>query len=250
VVEDERLAAYHPELWTHALRAVIEQMRPHVLLIPATANGRDLGPRVAGELRLGMTGDCVGLGIDRAGRLIQTKPAYGGNIVSVIMGSTTPQLASVRPRMFEPLEAQEVEARVERFDPGGWPEPRTERTNEEPAPARDLDEADVVVCIGPEVAELPSLPEGVGVALGGTREACERGLLPHNRQIGLLGRSIAPRLLVAVGLSGDFEQLTGFVKANVIAAVNADPGTPMVAAADVAVIGDWRDLLPRLLDAL
>jgi electron transfer flavoprotein alpha subunit len=67
-----------------------------VLLIPATANGRDLGPRVAGELELGMTGDCVGLGIDRAGRLIQTKPAYGGNIVSVIMGATTPQLATVR----------------------------------------------------------------------------------------------------------------------------------------------------------
>jgi electron transfer flavoprotein alpha subunit len=195
-----------------------------------------------------MTGDCVGLGIDRAGRLIQTKPAYGGNIVSVIMGSTTPQLASVRPRMFEPLEAREVEPRVERLDPGDWPEPRAHRTNEEPAPARDLDEADVVVCIGPEVDELPNLPDGV--ALGGTREACARGLLPHNRQIGLLGRPVAPRLLVAVGLSGDFEELTGFVKANVIAAVNAERSTPMVAAADVTVIGNWRDVLPALLEAL
>src|SRR5437763_7678486 len=116
VVEDERLADYHPELWSHALRAVLEQLRPHVLLIPATANGRDLGPRVAGELELGMTGDCVGLGIDRAGRLIQTKPAYGGNIVSVIIGSTTPQLATVRPRMFEPLEPRDVQAEVERIE--------------------------------------------------------------------------------------------------------------------------------------
>ncbi len=248
VVEDERLADYHPELWRHALRAVVEQMRPHVLLIPATTNGRDLGPRVAGELELGMTGDCVGLGIDRAGRLIQTKPAYGGNIVSVIMGSTTPQLATVRPRMFEPLEEREVESQLERFDPTDWPGPRAERTKHEPAPARDLDEADVVVCIGPEVDELPRVPEGV--ALGGTREVCERGLLPRNRQIGLLGRPVAPRLLVAVGLAGDFEQLTGFVKANVIAAVNADRGTPMVAAADVAVIGDWRNVLPELLAAL
>src|SRR5207248_4297370 len=95
-----------------ALRTVLHRHRPHVLIIPATTNGRDVGPRAAGELELGMTGDCVGLGIDRAGRLIQTKPAYGGNIVSVIMGSTTPQLATVRPRMFEPLEPRDVEPHV------------------------------------------------------------------------------------------------------------------------------------------
>ncbi|TML25490.1 MAG: hypothetical protein E6G32_00355, partial [Actinobacteria bacterium] len=97
------LVVYHAEIWSAALSSIVAQHRPHVLLFPATANGRDVGPRVAGELQLGMTGDCVGLGIDRAGRLIQTKPAYGGNIVSVIMGRTTPQLATVRARMFEPL---------------------------------------------------------------------------------------------------------------------------------------------------
>src|SRR5207244_4799951 len=95
---------HHPELYAGVLCDVVKEQRPHVLLFPATANGRDVAPRVAGELELGMTGDCVGLGIDRAGRLIQTKPAYGGNIVSVIMGSTTPQLATVRPRMLEAPE--------------------------------------------------------------------------------------------------------------------------------------------------
>ena len=248
VVEDERLADYHPELWSHAVRAVVEQLRPHVLLIPATANGRDLGPRVAGELELGMTGDCVGLGIDRAGRLIQTKPAYGGNIVSVIMGSTTPQLATVRPRMFEPLEPREEEPHVERFDPGDWPNSRLRQSQHRPASALDLDEADVVVCVGAGVAEPPQLRDDV--ALGGTRGACERGLLPRNRQIGLLGRQVAPRLLVAVGVHGDFEELTGFVKANVVAAVSADRGDPVMSAADVAVIGDWREVLPELLATL
>jgi electron transfer flavoprotein alpha subunit len=248
VVEDERLADYHPELWAHALRAVLERLRPHVLVIPATANGRDLGPRVAGELELGMTGDCVGLGIDRAGRLIQTKPAYGGNIVSVIMGSTTPQLATVRPRMFEPLEPRELEPRVERFEPGAWPETRLQQTKREPASARDLDEADVIVCVGAEAAELPELPEGV--ALGGTREACERGSLPRSRQIGLLGRQVAPRLLLAVGVRGDFEELTGFVKANVVAAVGADRAAPIMGAADLAVIGDWHEALPALLGTI
>src|SRR5207244_9128951 len=174
VVADERLADYHPELWSHAVRAIVEQLRPHVLLIPATANGRDVGPRVAGELELGMTGDCVGLGIDRAGRLIQTKPAYGGNIVSIIMGATTPQLATVRARMFEPLEPRDVEAEVERHVPDGLGRASTRLVDRRPASARDLDAADVVVCLGRELAhedvtELHSAG-GDDVAVGATRE--------------------------------------------------------------------------------
>jgi electron transfer flavoprotein alpha subunit len=247
VVEDERFSEYHPEVWSLALRSVVEQTRPHVLLIPATTTGRELGPRVAGELQLGMTGDCVGLDIARGGRLLQNKPAYGGNIVSVIMGRTTPQLASVRPRMFEPLEPRDVEPRIERMEVGELPEPRVRLLDRKGAPAWDLDEADVVVCIGPEVNELPDVPDGA--ALGGTREVCERGLLPRNRQLGLYGRPVAPRLLIAVGVHGDFEQLTGFVKANVIAAINADRQAPMLAAADVGLVGDWHDLLPPVLRA-
>jgi electron transfer flavoprotein alpha subunit len=247
VVEDERLAERHPEIWSQALRSVVEQTRPHVLLIPATTTGRDIGPRVAGELELGMTGDCVGLNIDRAGRLIQTKPAYGGNIVSIIMGSTTPQLATVRPRMFEPLEPRDIDPKIERIEVGELTEPRARLVDRTPESAWDLDEADVVVCIGPEVEELPSLPNGV--ALGGTREICDRGLLPRSRQIGLYGRAVAPRLLVAVGVPGGFEQLTGFVKSNVIAAINMEPEAPMLEAADVGLVGDWRELLPALLRA-
>ncbi len=248
VVEDERFASYHPEVWSHALRSVVERARPHVLLFPATSMGRDLGPRVAGELELGMTGDCVGLDIARGGRLLQNKPAYGGNIVSVIMGRTSPQLATVRPRMFDPLQPRDVGPKVERIEVGELPEPRARLLDLKVVPAWDLDEADVVVCVGPDVAKLPDLP--AGVALGGTREVCERGLLPRSRQLGLYGRPVAPRLLIAVGVHGDFEQLTGFVKANVIAAINADRQAPMLAAADLGLVGDWRDLLPPLLSAV
>ena len=138
--------------------------------------------------------------------------------------------------MLEPLEPRAIEATVERFDPGGWPDTRLRQSKHEPDSARDLDEADVVVCVGSEVEELPRLPDGV--ALGGTRAACERGLLPRSRQIGLLGRQVAPRLLVAV------------VKANVVAAVSADRSAPMVSAADVAVTGDWREILPALLNSI
>jgi electron transfer flavoprotein alpha subunit len=244
---------YDPLVWTEALRQVLEQRRPHVLLFPATANGRDLAPRIAGELELGMTGDCVGLNIDRAGRLIQTKPAYGGNIVSVIMGATTPQLATVRPRMFEPLEPRDVEPQVERIalQLPGSPATVVER---KPAPARDLDEADVIVCLGSELSpeDIPrarELAERAGAAVGATRTVCERGDLPRNRAIGLFGRQVAPRLLVAVGVPGDVEEQTGFVKAGVVAAVNHGEA-PMLGAADAGAIIHWETAIPALAGAL
>jgi electron transfer flavoprotein alpha subunit len=248
------LDEYDPQLWTAALRRVLEERCPHVLLIPATVNGRDLGPRVAGELELGMTGDCVGLGIDRAGRLIQTKPAYGGNIVSVIMGATTPQLATVRPRMFAPLDPRDVEPQVERFDLADLPRSTGSVVERKAAPARDLDEADVVVCLGSElapedIAQARTLAEAAGAAVGATRSVCERGDLPRNRAIGLYGRPVAPRLLVAVGLDGDLEERTGFVKAGVVAAVNHGE-SPMLGVADVGAVIHWEAAIPALAGAL
>jgi electron transfer flavoprotein alpha subunit len=248
------LDEYDPQVWAAALRQVLERRRPHVLLIPATANGRDLGPRVAGELELGMTGDCVGLGIDRAGRLIQTKPAYGGNIVSVIMGATTPQLATVRTRMFAPLEPRDAEANVERFELDEQPAGGARVVQRKPAPARDLDEAEVVVCLGSELSseEIPrarELAEAAGAVVGATRSVCERRDMPGNRAIGLFGRAVAPRLLVAVGVPGDTEELTGFVKASVVAAVNHGEA-PMLAAADVGALISWESALPAFATAL
>ena len=249
-VDDERLAEYHPERWQAAVRHVVEAARPHVLLIPATARGRDFGPRVAGELGLGMTADCVALNIDRAGRLIQTKPAYGGNIVSVIMGATTPQLATVRPRMFTPLEPRDdATGPVEPLTVDGLPEPRVRLVERrEDSAAYELDEADVVVCIGPGFAgPLAELP---GAAIGGTREVCAAGRLPRNRQIGLHGRAVAPRVLVAAGVPGDVEHLSGFVKASVVVAVDEDAASPMLAAANVGIVANPAAVLPGLVSAL
>lgn len=259
-LDDARLSEYHPDIWVAALRQVVERHRPHVLLIPATTNGRDYGPRLAGELELGMTGDCVGLGIDKAGRLIQTKPAYGGNIVSIIMGATTPQLATVRPRMFEPVPPRrDAEAEITRVRLETLPRPRARLVDKRGGPetaAYELDEANVVLCVGSELggpealAEVERLASRLGAAVGGTLAACEAGWVPRNRHIGLLGRPVAPRLYLAVGAEGSFEHLTGSVKALVIAALNADAGAEMLAAADVGLAGDWRETLPALVEAL
>jgi electron transfer flavoprotein alpha subunit len=238
VVDDPRLARYEGQVWSAALVQVLRAERPHVLAIPATANGRDVGPRAAGELELGMTGDCVNLGIDRAGRLIQTKPAYGGNIVSVIMGATTPQLATVRPRMFALLEPRDEQASIERFELEPLPSPQTELVEERAEPAHDLDEADVIAFVG------AGAPDIAGVALGGTRDVCKAGGLPRNRQIGLYGRPVAPSVLVAVNVNGDFEELTGIVKSSVI--VSVDGGPDMDAKADVIFSGDPNELIAAL----
>ena len=129
-----------------AVHEVLAAQRPHVLLIPATGRGRDYGPRAAGELELGMTGDCVGVDIAKAGRLLQQKPAYGGNIVSVIMGATTPQLATVRPRMYEPLEPRDDAApEVRALEHGALPEPRVRGSSGAPPRGElvsDIDEAE------------------------------------------------------------------------------------------------------------
>jgi electron transfer flavoprotein alpha/beta subunit len=254
VADDPGLAEYEPVVWADALADVLRQERPHVLLIPATSRGRDYGPRAAGLLELGMTGDCVNLGIDRAGRLIQTKPAYGGNIVSVIMGATTPQLATVRPRMFEPLGPQEgAEAEVRSFTLAGLAAPRSRLLSRVDERAFELDEADVVVAaglgVGDGVDELRGLASELGGALGGDRGACEAGLVPVSRQLGLLGRAVAPRLYVAVETEGDFEHAAASVKAAVIVVFKSSEA-PVTGTADVALAGNWRETFPRLAAAL
>ena len=255
LVDDERLREYQPELWADALRQVLERERPHALLIPATSRGRDYGPRAAGELELGMTGDCVDLGIDRAGRLIQHKPAYGGNIVSVIMGATTPQLATVRPRMFEPLEPRDAtEGEIRSLTLDRLREARSRLVEHDTSErAFDLDEAETVLAVGAGVGAggmegVQRLAMELGAAVGGDRRACDAGLVSRSRQLGLLGRAVAPRLYVAVETEGDFEHAAASVKAGVIVVFKRS-SAPVTGTADVAVAGDWQESLPAFVQA-
>ena len=249
---------YYPDTHAAALKTFISEHKPHALLIPSTALGRDYGPRVAGELELGMTGDCVDLGIDRAGRLIQYKPAYGGNIVSVIMGRTTPQLATVRPGMFAPVEPRDgIEAEVETLHVHAASRfTLVKHHHELDMAAYELDSADVVLCIGrgagsaEAVPEIEALASRLSAAVGASRECTDAGWLPKNRQIGLTGRAVAPRLYLAVGVRGAFEHRVGSVKAGVIVALNKNEQAPIFKNADVGIVGDWRETLPPMVEAL
>jgi electron transfer flavoprotein alpha subunit len=250
-VANPELDAYHPELWAAALRSVLERHRPHVLLVPASLHGREYAPRAAGELELGMTGDCVAVDIAKAGRLLQTKPAYGGNIVSVIMGSTTPQLATVRARMYEPLPEQDAEV-DEHVETIALPEPRIRLVERRDVPAIDLDAADVVVGIGTGVEteeaarRLEAIAGDHGVAVGGESGACRRGWFPVNREISLRGRPVAPRVYVAVGCEGGLVNGPAVVKAAVTLAIGAAAPERF----DVTVDGEPEAALAAFLSAL
>ena len=213
-----------------ALVQVLRKLAHTCSTIPATANGRDVGPRAAGELELGMTGDCVNLGIDRAGRLIQTKPAYGGNIVSVIMGATTPQLATVRPRMFAPLEPRDETATVERFELEALPGAQARLVEER---RRSLRTTSTRTTSSSSSAPNAPATGSNGASVGGTRDVVRaRRRCRGNRQIGLYGRPVAPpRARRRWSATGDFEELTGIVKSSVI--VSVDGGAEMEAQADV-----------------
>jgi len=152
--------------------------------------------------------------------------------------------------MFEPLEPRDAEADVRQIDVGALPEVTTgvlERSDADPRPRR-LDEADLVVAVGAGVDA--SALELAGAAIGGDRAACAAGRVPWGSEIGLQGRSVAPRVYLAIETDAGFEHLTGAVKAGVIAAIAADPNSPLLAAADVGLTGDWRELAPVLLKAL
>jgi electron transfer flavoprotein alpha subunit len=234
------LDTYHPELWANALRQVLERRRPHVLLIPASTIGHDFAARAAGELQFGMTADCVGVDIAKAGRLLQQKPAFGGNIVSVIMGATTPQLATVRARMYEPLDPRSAEAAVEdELVELQQPGLRLLERRPHDAAGVQLDEADTVLLLGERSPDLD------GPVVGVTQSVVERGDAPRRRLVGLLGRRVAPRLLVAVGVPGTAEEISGIVKARVVVSIAG--GDEMNERADVTLEGDPARLAPALL---
>ena len=228
---------------------------PWAILSGSTAWGREVASRVAARLGAGLTGDAVDLEVDDA-RLVAWKPAFGGQLVAAI-GATSPvQMATVRAGMMTAPAPR-----------SGDPAPGVERVEIKTrgrvrvlARTRDDDldalaEATTVIGIGRGVAPdeydaLEPLRALLGAELGATRKVTDEGWLPRARQIGITGRSIAPRLCVSVGASGKFNHSVGLRAANTVLAINSDPGAPIFQVADIGIVADWRDTLPLLVEQL
>jgi electron transfer flavoprotein alpha subunit len=250
------------------LARAIEVRRPWAVLLPATSFGRDLAPRVAARLGIGLTGDCLGVEIDRDGHLQQMKPAFGGQVVAPIASRTLPNMATIRPGMLDQYTPdRRREARVEMLDTNEIREPRARviSYSVEGDEGLALDEARLVVCVGTGVGGPEGLAEVEGlaralcawmglseesVAIGGTRKVVDNGWLPRQQQIGITGHAIAPDLYLGLGVQGKFNHMVGILGSDTIVSVNLDPGAPIFEMSDIGVVCDWREFTGALMRKL
>ena len=260
VGEHPSLEPYTAEAYAEVLIRAVQKHKPAVLLFPATADGRDLAPRIAARLKLGLTGDCIGLEIDEEGNLIQLKPAFGGNIVAPILSRTRPQMATVRSGLLARAKPDwSRRAKVENLEVGGV-ESNSKRVlgryTEAGGDGINLDDAEVVVCVGmglggPEgTSAIEPLLKALDASLGSTLQVCKAGWLPTQYQVGLTGKSIRPKLYIGVGVSGQFNHVVGIQRSGIIAVINNDPEAPFFQSADFGIVGDYIQVVPALTEAL
>lgn len=262
VVDKPELALYRTEPYTQALAFVVEEYRPEILLIGATAVGRDLGPRVAARVHTGLTADCTSLEIDPESKeLRMTRPAFGGNLMATILCSERrPQMATVRPGvMVRAMADSEREGEIVNLDVvleknNCYVE--VENIATKIGQHLDITEADVLVAggrgLGSEegFALLEELAEVLGGEVAASRAAVDAGWQAKERQVGQTGKTVRPSLYIAVGISGAIQHVAGMEEADYIVAINKNPDAPIFSTADVGVVGDLFEIVPKLTAAL
>ncbi|HZP27337.1 MAG TPA: FAD-binding protein [Acidimicrobiia bacterium] len=237
-----------------AVAAWAEEHTPWAILAPSTAWGREVTARAAARLGAGLTGDAVGLEVGGDGRLVAWKPAFGGQLVAAIVASSPVQMATVRAGMLPRLAPRDAVATTAEI--AVTPRGRVHVL------ARDRDddldvlaEATAVVGIGTgvqpdEYDALQPLLDTLGAELAATRKVTDKGWLPRSRQVGITGRTIAPRLYVAIGVAGKFNHMVGVRAAGTVLAINTDPDALVFGACDIGIVADWHDVLPLLVKEL
>ena len=242
-----------------ALADAVAKEPPYAVLFASTADGRDLASRLAARLELGLTGDAIDLEIDDDGRLVQLKPALGGNVVAPILSKTLPNLVTLRPGLLAPAPPEPgAEAAVERVTAAPFEGSDVRLISEEFQEDREglaLAQATVVVGLGMGVGEenVPSLQEvarSINATVATTRDVVHAGWLPPQLQVGISGRTIAPTVYIAVGIRGAFNHTVGLQRAGVIVAVNRSRRATIFRSSDIGIVGDWEDFLPALIEEL
>ncbi|RLI54952.1 MAG: electron transfer flavoprotein subunit alpha [Candidatus Thorarchaeota archaeon] len=259
VVDGEVFGTYTTDAFTIAMTSLIAPRKPSIMLFGATNNGRDLAPRVAARLGLGLTADCTGLELDDERQLVQTRPAFGGNVMAEILSPyKRPQMATVRPNVFKPTEQDTSRAgEIERVEISISPvQIRTqvlETVTEAIEGMKSVEEADIIVCSGrgikdPANLDLPrQLADLLDAAVGGSRPIVDLGWLPPSQQVGQSGRTVCPKLYFALGISGAIQHLAGMSSSDIIVAINKDPDAPIFEIADFGIVGDLFDVVPEII---
>lgn len=259
VVDGEEYKQYTTDAYATAFSTLIEKYKPEAILVGATVNGRDLGPRVSSRVNTGLTADCTSLDYDaESGNIAWTRPAFGGNLMATIMcPDHRPQIGTVRPGVFKKAEADETRtAEIVKEDIHVPAEQiRTkilEVIKETAGDLVNLEEAEVIVSGGrglggPEkFAMLKELADVLGGVVGASRAAVDADWIPHAHQVGQTGKTVGPKLYIACGISGAIQHLAGMSGSKVIVAINKDPDAPIFNVADYSIVGDLNVVVPAL----
>jgi len=255
VLDDPRLARYSPDGWAAALADAAAARGPGVILGGTTARGRDLTPRVAARLGVGVASDCIEVGLD-GGRLTAVRPIYAGKALARARVHTDPQVATIRPNSYPPSE-RSAAGEVVRLALGDYQAGAEVTGVEAIASTRpDVAEAEVIVSGGrgmggPEHFHLiEALADELGAAVGASRAVVDAGWRPHGDQVGQTGKTVAPTLYIACGISGAVQHLAGMKTSKYIVAINKDPEAPIFSVADYGIVGDIFEVIPALTEAV
>ena len=273
VVDDPELKDYRTEPYAHALASVINEYKPEIMLVGATAIGRDLGPTVSARVATGLTADCTVLEIgdfpinavagqeQKHNQLLMTRPAFGGNTFATIAcPDNRPQMATVRPGVMQKITpVKGAKAEVIEYNPGFTPNNRyVEILNVVKAVKNtaNIMDAKVLVSGGRGVGSkenfkmLEELAEVLGGTVSCSRAAVENGCLPVDLQVGQTGKTVRPQIYFAIGISGAIQHVSGMEDSDLIIAINKDEGAPIFDVADYGLVGDLNKIVPALTKAL
>ena len=273
VVDDPALEVYKTEPYAHALSSVINEYKPDIMLVGATAIGRDLGPTVSARVATGLTADCTQLEIgdfplkavegkeQKHNQLLMTRPAFGGNTIATIAcPDNRPQMATVRPGVMQKIDPiKGAKANVIEYNPGFTPNDKyVEILNVVKAvkETEDIMEAKILVSGGRGVGSaenfkmLQDLADVIGGTVSCSRAVVENGWKPVDLQVGQTGKTVRPNVYFAIGISGAIQHVAGMEEADIIIAINKDEDAPIFDVADYGVVGDLHKVVPALTEAL
>ena len=273
VVDDPELKDYRTEPYAHALSSVINKYKPEIMLVGATAIGRDLGPRVSGRVATGLTADCTVLEIgdfplqavpgqeQLHNQLLMTRPAFGGNTIATIACPyNRPQMATVRAGVMQKIEPiKGAKAVVEEFNPGFTPDNKYVEILDivkSVAETVDIMDAKILVSGGRGVGSpenfkiLEDLAEVLGGTVSCSRAVVDSGWKPKDLQVGQTGKTVRPNVYFAIGISGAIQHVAGMEESDIIVAINKDADAPIFDVADYGVVGDLNKIVPKLTEAL
>lgn len=273
VVDDPELKDYRTEPYTHALSAVINEFKPEIMLVGATAIGRDLGPTVSARVQTGLTADCTQLDIgdfpikklanqeQKHNQLLMTRPAFGGNTIATIAcPDNRPQMATVRPGVMQRIEKiKNPNAEIVEFNPGFTKNNKhVEIMDIVNAVSDTVDIMDANILIsggrgmgGPENFNiLEDLATAIGGEVSCSRAVVDAGWKPKDLQVGQTGKTVRPNVYFAVGISGAIQHVAGMEESDLIVAINKDETAPIFDVADYGIVGDCHKIVPMLTERL